>query len=442
MTAREAAFLSLQKMRGSGRYANIELSGSLDRFALSDVEKAFYTALFYGVIEREITLDYLIAQFSDRKIDDLDRDVRTILQIGLYQLVYMDKVPESAAVNESVKLARRFYARKNSEGFINAVLRSYLRGKEGVVFPDPKKDFIRYLSVTYSLPEWMCRHFTDAYGKARAEQIAEQSLSHPTMTLRANTLRTTRDELISSLINAGIACEKSRAPYGVTLKNHVPMEKLTPFDGLFFVQDEASQLAVEAIGAKPGETVLDCCACPGGKSFGIALSMENRGRVLSYDLHENKLSLIRRTAETLGLSILEIGVGNASVYNDAIPTVDRLLCDVPCSGLGVIAKKPDIRYKRQEDILRLPALQLAILENASRYVKDGGEIVYSTCTLNPAENTETVTAFLTRHPEYELCPFTAGALHSDGMTELLPTDRNDGFFIAKLRKKEQNGTND
>ncbi|MBQ0010801.1 MAG: 16S rRNA (cytosine(967)-C(5))-methyltransferase RsmB, partial [Ruminococcus sp.] len=156
MTAREAAFLSLQKVRGSGRYANIELSGSLDRFSLSDVEKTFYTALFYGVIEREITLDYLISQFSDRKIDDLDRDVRTILQIGLYQLAYMDKVPESAAVNESVKLARRFYARKNSEGFINAVLRSYLRGKESVVFPDPKKDFIRYLSVTYSLPEWMC----------------------------------------------------------------------------------------------------------------------------------------------------------------------------------------------------------------------------------------------------------------------------------------------
>lgn len=441
MTAREAAFLSLQKVRGSGRYANIELSGSLDRFSLSDVEKTFYTALFYGVIEREITLDYLISQFSDRKIDDLDRDVRTILQIGLYQLAYMDKVPESAAVNESVKLARRFYARKNSDGFINAVLRSYLRGKESVVFPDPKKDLIRYLSVTYSLPEWMCRHFTDAYGKARAEQIAEQSLSHPTMTLCTNTLRTTRDELISSLTEAGIACEKSRAPHGVTLKNHVPMEKLAPFDGLFFVQDEASQLAVEAIGAKPGETVLDCCACPGGKSFGIALGMGNVGRVLSYDLHENKLSLIRRTAEKLGISILEIGVQNAAEFNETIPTVDRLLCDVPCSGLGVIAKKPDIRYKQKEDIQRLPALQLAILENASCYVRVGGEIVYSTCTLNPAENTETVTAFLDRHPEYELCPFTAGVLHSDGMTELFPTARNDGFFIAKLRKKEQNGTN-
>ena len=236
MTAREAAFLSLQKYRGSGKYSNIELSGSIERLGLEGAEKALYTALFYGVIEREITLDYFISRLSERRVDDIDRDVRTILELGIYQLEYMDKIPESAAVNESVKLARRFYARKNSEAFINAVLRSFIRERKNISLPKKEDNYIKYLSVCYSLPEWICSLWCDAYGKARAEKAAAGTLCHPTMTLRANTLKISRDDLVQRLTAAGIPCVPCKgAACGIRLSNHVPLDKLAEFDGLYFV---------------------------------------------------------------------------------------------------------------------------------------------------------------------------------------------------------------
>lgn len=435
MTAREAAFLSLQKYRGSGKYSNIELSGSIDRLGLEGAEKALYTALFYGVIEREITLDYFISRLSERRIDDIDRDVRTILELGIYQLEYMDKIPESAAVNESVKLARRFYARKNSETFINALLRSFIRERKNISFPKKEDNYIKYLSVCYSLPEWICSLWCDAYGKTRAEKAAAGTLCRPTMTLRANTLKISRDELIKRLDAAGIHSVPCKgAANGIRLTSHVPMDKLAEFDGLYFVQDEASQIAVSALGAQPGDTVLDVCACPGGKSFGTAMDMGNSGRILAFDLHKNKLSLITRSAEKLGIEIIETAENNASLYRDDMPEADRILCDVPCSGLGVIAKKPDIKYKNREDIERLPALQKAILETSARYLKEGGTLVYSTCTLNPAENKNIVSAFLSENPAFELCPFRAGGAECEGMLELIPSETTDGFFIAKMKK--------
>lgn len=432
MTAREAAFLSLQKYRGSGKYSNIELSGSIERLGLTGAEKALYTALFYGVIEREITLDYIIFRLSDRRAADIDRDVKTILELGLYQLLYMDKIPESAAVNESVKLARRFYARKNSEAFINALLRSFIRERKNITLPKKEDDYIKYLSVRYSLPEWICSLWCEAYGEERAEKAAAGTLCRPTMTLRTNTLKISRDALIEKLARAGIeASPCASAEQGIRLSSHVPMDRLAEFEGLYFVQDEASQLAVSVLGAKPGETVLDMCACPGGKSFGTAMRMENKGRVLSFDLHKNKLSLITRSAAMLGIDIITTGENNASVYNENIPQADRVLCDVPCSGLGVIAKKPDIKYKNREDILRLPELQKKILSASAGYVKKGGTLVYSTCTLNPAENRDIISAFLSENAGFALCPFTADG---DGTLELFPCAETDGFFIAKMKK--------
>ena len=437
MNAREAAFISLQKYESSGVYSNIELSYATKRNHLEGAEKALYTALFYGVIERKLTLDYYIAALSDRRDEDIDLAVRIILRLGLYQLLYMTKIPESAAVNESVKLAGRFYAKKNSDAFINAVLRNFLRKRESISLPDRQKSLSRFLSITYSVPEWICRLWLDTYGEEKTEKLLETLSVHPALTLTVNTLKNSRAELLALLCKEDIRADESAiSPVSICIRGALPLDRLTPFAGRYFVQDEASALCALAMDAKPGDTVLDACACPGGKSFGMALTMQNGGRILARDLHKNKLSLIEKGAESLGITIIETGVQNAAVPCETMPVFDKILCDVPCSGLGVIAKKPDIRYKNKEDIEKLPKLQASILETNSAYLKNGGTLVYSTCTLNPAENQRIVEAFLSAHPDFTLCPFTAGALSSDGMLEILPYEHGtDGFFIAKLKKQ-------
>lgn len=436
MNAREAAYTALLRYENNASYSNIELDGTIKKYGLTGVERSFFTALFYGVIERGITLDYYISKLSERDISEIDTNVLVMLRMGLYQLVYMDKVPESAAVNESVGLARRFWAKKNSENFVNAVLRNFIRQKDRIPMPDREKNFIKYVSVTYSMPEWLCKLFAKSYGKKRTEHIFEAMNRVPNITLRVNTLRVSKEEFAKKLADAGMESINTKfSPNGVKLRASTPYEKLLPFEGEFFVQDEASQICTEVLGARPGERILDACACPGGKSFGIAMSMENTGEILSCDLHKNKLSLITRGAENLGISIITATERNAAKEDGECGEFDRILCDVPCSGLGVIAKKPDIRRKNPEDIERLPEIQAAILKESAKHLKKGGVLVYSTCTLNPKENKEVVEAFLAENKDFSLCPFKVGELESDGMTELFPhIHRTDGFFIAKLSK--------
>ena len=312
-----------------------------------------------------------------------------------------------------------------------------MRKRHTLRLPDETKEPIRRLSVEYSVPEWICRLWLESYGKEKTVKMLQTVNNRPSLTLTVNTLRTSPAGLSEKLNLAGIKAELSPiSKYSVLLDGAVPISSLEPFEGEFFVQDEASALCVAAMGAKPGDRVLDACACPGGKSFGMALSMNNEGSIRSLDLHKNKLSLIESGAQKLGISIIETGVQNASVHNPEMPVFDKILCDVPCSGLGVIAKKPDIRYKSEEDIVRLPVLQAKILETNSSYLKAGGTLVYSTCTVNPAENRKIVESFLAAHPEFSLCPFTAGSIVCDGMLEILPYEyHTDGFFIAKLCKR-------
>ena len=437
MNAREAAFISLQKYESSGVYSNIELPYAIKRNHLEGAEKALYTALFYGVIERKLTLDYYIAALSERRNEDIDLDVRIILRLGLYQLLYLTKIPEAAAVNESVKLAGRFYTRKNSGSFINAILRSFLRERDKITFPDRTKAPVSYFSVAYSIPEWICHLWLDTYGEEKTEKLLATLNTRPALTLTVNTLKNTRAELLTLLSEEGIRADESAiSPVSICIRGALPLDRLAPLAGRYFVQDETSALCALAMDAKPGDTVLDACACPGGKSFGMALTMQNKGSVLARDLHKNKLSLIEKGAESLGITIIETGVQNAATPCEVMPVFDKILCDVPCSGLGVIAKKSDIRYKNQEDIEKLPTLQAKILDVNSAYLKNGGTLVYSTCTLNPAENQKIVEAFLAAHPDFALCPFTAGTLSSGGMLEILPYEYDtDGFFIAKLRKQ-------
>lgn len=437
MTAREAAFLSLQKFERDGKYSNIELSASIEKYGLAGVEKAFYTALLYGVIERKLTLDYILSFFSDRKTGDIDRDVKTAIYLGLYQLFFMDKVPESAAVNESVSLLTRFYAKNNSEGFANAVLRAAVRERDKVVYPDKNTDFIKYLSVVYSVPEWICEKWTEELGAEKTESALAQMLSHPKLTLCVNTLAITRDAFIKKLADADIPCEPTKlSPRGVRMTENVPYDRLSAFDGLFYVQDEASQICGEALGMNPGETLLDACACPGGKSFYSALRAENDGGIIACDLHKNKLSLVLSGAKKLGINIISVKEQNSSKYCEEFPLFDRVLCDVPCSGLGVMAKKPEIRYKSESETEKLPALQLSVLNNCAGYVKDGGTLVYSTCTLSRAENEDMAKQFLSENKDFSLQPFSVGTLVSDGICRILPQDYGtDGFFIAKFIKR-------
>lgn len=441
MNTRQAAFVSLQKYENGGKYLNIEADTAIRRNALEGADRALYTNIVYGTVERRITLEYLLAQLCDRPLAKIDRNVAIILRMSLYQLRYLDRVPAYAVLQEAGELTRRFAA-QSAVGFVNAVLREYERRGAEIAMPSPQADFERYLSVTYSYPAWFCALLVRCYGKRRAEAILKAFEKNPPLTLFPNLLKTDRAGLLRALRAEGIACEETRySPYGVRLSRHVPIDAITPLaQGLCFVQDEASQLAALALGAAPAQTILDSCACPGGKSFALALLCGDKAKIISCDLHENKLSLVRRGAEKLGIASVEAQARDSGVFYPPFENAfDRVLCDVPCSGLGVLSKKPDIREKKEEEIERLPAVQRRILENCARYVRPGGELVYSTCTVHPAENEEQIKVFLREHPEFSLQPFMLGQETVQGMQTLLP-DRYagmDGFFIAKLRKTER-----
>ena len=458
--ARDAAFLSLWKCEKQKKYTNLETDASIKKYSLTGPEKNLYVSLVYGVTERRITLDFLIDALPSRKTSKLEPGVLIPLRLGLYQLIFADKIPESAAVNESVKLTKK-YAGQSAGGFTNAVLRSFLRstGKESrkdvdlIMSSKPfaekysKLSAYEKLSVLYSYPEWLCQMLADSYGCGEAKSILAAENTAGRFTLRVNTLKTTADKLIKILSDRGLMPEGTRfSPFGIDI-NGASVEDVSDIieDGLAFVQDEASQIASVVLGARGGESVIDCCACPGGKSFSSAMLMENRGKILSCDLHKSKLSLIESGAERLGIKIIEAKESDSSVFNPSIlpNSADRVLCDVPCSGLGVISKKPEIRYKKPDDINKLPGLQYKILENCSRYVKDGGILLYSTCTLNPDENVRNVKKFIEAHPEFSALDFEVPcsggeALKSTGgMITLFPhINKTDGFFIAKMIKKD------
>ena len=438
MTAREAAFVSLQKYENNKKFANIEADTAIRRNGLEGADRALYTSIFYGTVERKITLDYIIDCLCDKK-RSIDANVRIILRLSLYQMRYLDRVPDYAIVNDAAELCKRFAA-KSAVSFVNAVLHAYRREEKRLRFPDVKADPVRYLSVTYAYPEWLCQMWSEMYGLDKTESIFRAFDENPPITLRANPLKTTAEALGDAMKQKNIGYHPTKyVPGGIRLRGHCPIEEIPGFsDGDCFVQDEASQIAAYVLGAQPGEFIIDACSCPGGKSFSTALWMKNQGKVLSCDLHKNKLKLVSEGAEKLGISIIETREQNGSVFVPELEGMaDRVLCDVPCSGLGVLSKKPDIRHKTADEIERLPAIQYAILENCSRYVKPGGILVYSTCTLNRAENEDNVTRFLASHAVFEPVPFTVGEHVVDaGMLSLFPDEFAgcDGFFVAKMKR--------
>ncbi|MBO5883824.1 MAG: 16S rRNA (cytosine(967)-C(5))-methyltransferase RsmB [Clostridia bacterium] len=408
-------------------YSNIALDKLLSASSMSRVDKNLTSVLFYGVIERRLTLDWYIKKYASRSLEEIDLHTMCALRLGMYQLIYCDKIPPHAAINETVELCP-----KKTRGFVNAILRSYLRSPDDSL---PTNDgSAEYLSVAYSVCTPLAKKLIEEFGFEDAEKYLKATFDPPSTTLRVNTLKTARDELLKRIPD-GIPSEYSEN--GIYVKGAV--RELYGFDeGLFFVQDDASQLCVETVNAKAGETVLDICACPGSKSFGMAIDMRNSGKVLSFDLHENKLSLVKSGAERLGINIIETSAADGRIRREELVGIaDKILCDVPCSGFGVLAKKPELRYKSPSDSERLPDIQLAILENVADYLKDGGTLVYSTCTVFSDENENNIKRFLEKRDDFALCPFTVGGIEcTDGYITLLPhVHRKDGFFIAKLKRK-------
>ena len=412
----------------NGGYSNIALDTVIKRNNLSSSDRALMTALIYGVIERKITLDYIIASLSSIPNSKIEKDTRNILRMGLYQLIYMKKIPAHAALNETVELAN-----KRSKGFVNAILRSYQREGDKIVFPD-QSDKVKYLSVTYSVGESLICALLDAYSFEECKNMLNAFSQIAPITLRVNNLKASRDEILSELEGAR---KTDFSPDGIILDNAAVSELECLKDGRVTVQDEASQICVRTLGAQKGDVVFDVCACPGSKSFGAAMTMENEGEIFAFDIHENKLSLVEKGAERLGISIISTKAQDArKPIEELFGGADKIICDVPCSGFGVISKKPEIRYKDVEESENLPKIQYDILENVQNYLKVGGTLVYSTCTILPDENENNIKKFLENHKNFELIPFSVGELEVEsGMITLLPhTHHTDGFFIAKLKK--------
>ncbi len=410
--AREIAMKVIYDVEFNGAYSNMVLKKSLK--SAENQDKAFITTLVYGVISRKLTLDYVIKAYSKIKLGKISKYILVILRMGLYQLMFMDKIPESAAVNESVKLAKR-YGHGASAGFVNGILRNYIRN--GIEIPENN------LSVKYSYPEWLCDKWTGDFGFDFAEELMRAMNIEPKLTIRPNTLKTTRDALKQKLEANGVKCEIN----GISLVCggfDVANDKLY-LDGLYTVQDTAASNAAIALNPKAGDTVIDMCAAPGGKTTHLAEIMENKGKILAFDIHEHKIKLIEANAKRLGIDIIAAKPADTAALDESLKnTADKVLCDVPCSGLGIIRRKPDIRWNK-EDTEGLWTVQRKILGNAAEYLKNGGELVYSTCTINREENEGITGKFLENHADFEKISEKTYYPHIDG---------TDGFYICKMRK--------
>ena len=431
-TPRSVACSLLLQLQKNGGYSNLLLEHSPEMRTFDARDRAFVSALVYGVTERRLTLDYQLSLYLTKPLQKLQPQVLCLLRFGAYQILFAEKVPASAAVNETVALAKKQCA--YAAGLVNAVLRKI--AQNGLRLP-PEQDTVSYLSVLYSCPADLVARWLEDYGEADTVGILESSLQPVGLTVRVNTTKTTTAQLQATLTQQGVSCETAGIPDALKLeKLPCAVDQLSAFqDGLFHVQDKASMLCAHAVSAQPGQTVLDLCAAPGGKSFTIAELMRNEGRLAAFDLYEKRVGLIRSGAERLGLSCVQAAVGDASVYNEALGKADRVLCDVPCSGLGVMRQKPEVKYKDLASLEDLPELQLRILENGARYLKDEGRLIYSTCALDRRENDAVCAAFLKRHPDFVAVP-PLPDLSDQAFLTLMPHQHDcDGFFIAAFCKR-------
>ncbi len=434
INARQIAFEALLKTFKEDAYSNLTLDRFLSKTNIDTRDKSFVSALFYGTIERKITIDYQLSKYLSKPLKKLKPEVLILLELGAYQILFMNKVPISAAVNESVSLAKR-NSLSFASGLVNAVLRKI--ASNGILLPD-EKDKAYYFSVKYSCPVEYVQLWFEELGEADTVSLLESTVGETEIIIRTNTCRCSSDELIEILGSEGVKAEKKYIDNALSIYlSGQDIEALNSYkEGLFHVQDLSCQICCRALGAKNNETIFDLCSAPGGKAFTVAQHMNNEGSVRCFDLYKSRVELIKKGADRLGLTCISAEVSDASIYNEKIGMADRVLCDVPCSGLGIIRRKPEIKYKSIESLSDLPEIQYNILSNAARYVKPAGTLVYSTCTLLRRENNDVCERFLNLNEDfYAVTP--APDISQDKYLTLLPhKNGGDGFFIAVFKRKE------
>lgn len=441
---REIAIRILSEINEEKAYSNISISRNIDE-GMSGSDESLIREIVYGVIENKLLIDWVIMQFSRIRLKKIAPIIKEILRTGVYQILFMDKIPHSAAVNESVKLAKK-YGHKGSIGFVNAILRNISRDKNNLKLPNKNTNSIEYLSLKYSHPKWMIEKWLSDYGFDFTEELCIANNSRPKLNIRVNTLKISKQDLMYRLESKGFILSEGK--YGIDcimIDNPVRITDTDEFiNGLFQIQDESSMLVAQIMDPKPKSFVLDVCSAPGGKTTHIAQKMDNKGRIIARDIHDHKLRLVEDNIKRLGIDIIELEKYNALDLDESlIDKVDYCLVDAPCSGLGLIRRKPDIKWSKEEDNLQeITKLQYEILVNSSLYVKKGGILVYSTCTIHKEENINLVKKFIENNSNFKFKGFEELIYNNDlkksavnGYIELYPNINNtDGFFIAKMIK--------
>ncbi|MBP2031607.1 16S rRNA (cytosine967-C5)-methyltransferase [Clostridium algifaecis] len=437
--ARFTAVSVLEDVIYRGAYSNIALNNKLNNSELNLKDRALVTEIVYGTLKYKYTIDCILSNFLKNGLNNVDKFILNLLRISIYQIIYLDKVPEFAIVNEAVEISKKKSVKLSR--LVNGVLRNYLRNKEKTYYN--KNSYIDKLCFKYSFPEWMVKLFINQYGKDGAENIIKGLNYTPKVTVRINGLKTNFEETWDKLLEHGYDIEKGNmCEDAIIINRGSNIEKNSLFkEGYISVQDQSAMMAVLSLDLCENMTVFDMCSAPGGKATYIAEKMKDKGHVYAYDIYKNKIKLIEKGAERLGIKIIKAGIQNAEKYNEKFEkSADRVLMDVPCSGLGIIRKKPEIKWnksmKQLKDIVRI---QKNIMMNSSRYVKTGGKMVYSTCTLNREENEENIKWFLENKPDFKLEKINFKHLdnivyHKEGCVTILPHENMDGFFIAKMIK--------
>ncbi len=446
---RRVAFDILLRIERERSYADILIDRALSEGDLQGPDRGLLTELVYGVLRRQGTLDHIVNQFSRQKTAKLERNVLILLRLGLYQILFLERIPVPAAVNETVNLAKVLAPR--AAGFINAILRRADRERDDIRYPDQASYPVAFLSSRYSHPSWIIDKWIKQLGISETESLAKAMSEHPPNTLRVNTLRITRSALLARLAAEGISAEATRfSPHGLHVTSRIPLAALPGFrEGLFTIQDESSQLAAIFLAPLAGERVLDVCAAPGGKTTHLGQLMENQGAILAGDTASRKLALIEENARRLGISVITtVHLDAVKPLQDSSPDFargtffDRVLVDAPCSGLGVLRRNPEGKWwKSPADVAELASRQRAILRNSAQLVKNGGTLLYAVCSTTPEENEEVVADFLSKHPDFvledlkTLFPAYAELCTETGLFRSWPHRHTmDGFFAARLRK--------